>query len=118
MPSENTFKAQAEIARTALKNFHAIRQLDAPGPSKAAFDKLVSSVEVFHNFTAFFSNHPLYLEIPPAAHAALDGYLSTHPNFEKPAGYARVSNLTARIRENACAATRKGMLFLQNSFPF
>jgi hypothetical protein len=109
MPSENTFKAQVEVARTALKNFNAIRQLDAPGPNKAAFDELVSSVEVFQNFVPFFVNHPLFQEIPVAAHTALEEFLSTHPNFEKPTGYARVLGLNARIRETTRSSARKGI---------
>ena len=44
MPSENSFKKQAEIAREALKNFNAIRVLNAPGMVKTALFELVEAV--------------------------------------------------------------------------
>ena len=64
MPSEKTFKQHAEMARSALNNFNAIHQLDAPGPVKTAFDELVAIIADFNNFVPFFVNHPLFLEIP------------------------------------------------------
>ena len=42
MPSETSFKHHVELVRSALKTFHAISQLDAPGPVKTAFDELVN----------------------------------------------------------------------------
>jgi hypothetical protein len=108
MPSENTFKQHAESARSALKNFDAIRQLDAPGPVKTAFDELVAIISDFHNFVPFFVNHPLFLEVPPLAYTALEDFLSKNTTFERPALYARVTGLNTRIKESISSA-KKGM---------
>jgi hypothetical protein len=43
MPSENSFKKQAEVARDALKNFNTVRTLNAPSLVKAALTDLVET---------------------------------------------------------------------------
>jgi hypothetical protein len=57
-----------------------------------------------------FVSHALFQEIPPAAHLALEEYLSKHPSFEKPPGYSRILGLNARIKDAARLAARKGTL--------
>ena len=108
MPSESSFKQQAELARSALKNFNAIRQLDAPGPAKTAFYELVNATVDFNRFIPFFTSHVLFQEIPPAAHIALEDFLSKHPNFEKPPTYSKVAGLNARIQDALQTPAKKG----------
>ena len=106
MPSENTFKQHVELTRTALKTFTAIRQLDAPGPIKTAFDELVVLTADFTNFVPFFVTHPLFIELPPLVFSAFEDFLCKNPAFEKPAAYAKVVALNARIKESASAAKK------------
>ena len=109
MPSENTFKHHAELARTALNNFNTIRKLDSPGLIKTAFDELVAVMVEFVQFAPFFTHHPLFIEIPPLVHAALEDYLAKNPNFVKPPMYNKVIGLSARAKDAAALAARKGM---------
>ena len=108
MPSESSFKQQAELARSALKNFNAIRQLDAPGPAKTAFYELANATADFHRFIPFFTSHALFQEIPPAAHIAMEEFLSKHPNFEKPPAYSKVAGLNARVQDALQVSAKRG----------
>lgn len=96
MPSESSFKQHVEQARSALKTFNAIRQLDAPGPVKTAFDELVTITADFNKFVPYFVNHSAFQELPPSVYSTLEDFLSKHPNFEKPANYSRLVGLNAR----------------------
>ena len=117
MPSENTFIQHVEAARAALKNFNAVRQLDVPGPVKTAFNELVAVIAEFNTFVPFFVNHPLFLEIPPLACTALEDFLSKNAAFERPALYAKVTVLNARIKDSISGA-KKGAWFASFLFLF
>lgn len=55
MPSENSFKKQADVARDALKAFNAVRSLNAPSATKAALSELVEATVCFSiKFLAHF----------------------------------------------------------------
>lgn len=109
MPSENSFKQHIERTRGALKNFNAIRLLDAPGPVKTALDELVANTVDFTKFIPFFTSHPMFLEIPPAVHSALEDFFDKNPSFEKPANYKVIIGLNARARESSKAAAKRGV---------
>jgi hypothetical protein len=47
MPSENSFKKQADIARDALKNFNTVRALNVPSLVKTALSELVEATVSF-----------------------------------------------------------------------
>jgi predicted translin family RNA/ssDNA-binding protein len=47
MPSENSFKKQADVARDALKNFNTVRALNAPSLAKTALSELVEATVSF-----------------------------------------------------------------------
>jgi hypothetical protein len=115
MPSENSFKQHVERVRGALKNFNAIRILDAPGPIKTALDELIALDVEFTKFTTFFSTHALFLEVPPAVFQALDDFFTKNPTYERPPDYKQVIGLNARAaREVAAqaASTKRGMSFV------
>ena len=116
MPSESSLKHQADAARSALKNFNAIRLLDAPGPVKAAVEELVAATAEFHNFIPFFVNHSLFLEIPPLVYSTLEEFFSKNPNFEKPALYSKIVGLNARVKDTATISAKKGMSFYLTAF--
>lgn len=70
---ETNFRQQAEAAREALKNFTAIRALNAPGPIKAAVLELVSSTVSFSflYFNFISLTHDLFsdrIQLAPAFH--------------------------------------------------
>lgn len=116
MPSESSFKQQAELARAALKNFKAIAQLDAPGPVKTAFYELFAATVDFNRFIPFFVSHALFHEIPPLVHTALEEFLVKHPNFERPPAYSKLAGLNARIQDSLQVSSKKGefSLFLSH----
>jgi hypothetical protein len=112
MPSEISFKQHVELVRSALKTFHAISQLDAPGPVKTAFDELVNVTADFNKFMPTFTNHLLFQELPPLVHTALEDFLAKHPTFEKPANYSKVVGLNARAQDSIHISTRRGTSLL------
>ena len=130
-PSEDAFKKQAELARQALKNFNAIRSLDAPGPIRTALYELVPatvsslfftfpacetyvSLQIaFNNFVAF-SSHPLFQEIIPAVYAAIQDFTAKHPNFDFPTLTYLIKGLDARARGSV--NSKKGMSLSYFSF--
>jgi hypothetical protein len=114
MPSENSFKQHAEVARSALKTFNAIRQLDAPGPVKTALNELVTATVDFNNYVPFFLSHALFQELPPLVHSTLEDFFSKNPNVEKPPLYAKIAGLNARIKDSLQTPAKKG----ESSFSF
>ena len=111
MPSESSFKHQAELARTALQNFHAIRQLDAPALIKSAIEELVVATADFQNFVPFFMSHALFLEIPPLVYSALEDFFSKNPNVDKPLLYGQLAGLNARVKDTLSTSAKKGIPF-------
>jgi hypothetical protein len=53
MPSESSFKKQAEVARGALKNFNMVRNCNSPAVIKIALNELVDAI-VRASFLIFF----------------------------------------------------------------
>lgn len=109
MPSENSFKQHVERTRSALKNFNAIRVLDAPGPIKTALDELVAITVDFTKFIPFFTSHALFLEVPPAVYLALEDFFDKNSTFEKPANYKAIVGLNARARDSSQTAAKRGV---------
>lgn len=141
MPSENSFKKQAEVAREALKNFNMVRALNAPSLVKAALTDLVEStvrfpisfsVELlisfffqaaFNNFVPFFVNHSLFQEIPPAVHSVIEDFRLKNPHYDMPSLTLKVAGLAARVKDSLAASlTKKGpilaVLFIFSSSSF
>jgi hypothetical protein len=118
MPSESAFKQQATLARSALKNFQAISQLDAPGPTKTAFYDLVNATVDFNRFVPFFVSHALFQEIPPLVHTTLEDFLAKNPNFERPSTYSKIAGLNARVQDSAQTSAKKGEHTTLHSFFF
>lgn len=100
MPSESSFKKQAELAQDALKNFTAVQSLKSTALIKAAIDDLIDSTVAFNHFVPFFVSHPLFQEIPPAVLHVLEKYIHKNPNFDMPSDYAKVVGLDARVRDS------------------
>jgi hypothetical protein len=129
MPSEASFKKQAELAREALTNFNTIRQLKAPGLIKTALLELVEttvrllllsfilrlthiSKVAFNNFVPFFVSHVLFQEIPPAVHTAIEDFVSKNPDFEMPPLTHKIAGLDARVKDSLVNQnSRKGSVF-------
>lgn len=111
MPSESSFKKQAEIAQDALKNFTAVQSFKSPVVIKAALDELVTSTVAFNSFIPFFLSHPLFQEIPPAVFHVLEKFMHKNPNFDMPSDYAKIVGLDTRIRESLTQQTslKKGL---------
>ena len=109
MPSDNVFKQHADSVRAALKTFTTISQLDAPGPVKTAFDELVNVTADFNKFMPSFTSHPLFQELPPLVHTALEDFLAKHASFEKPANYSKIAGLNARALDSAQISAKRGM---------
>lgn len=109
MPSESSFKQQAEAVRAALGVFNAIKGVDAPKAVKAAFDELVIGAADFQRFAPFFVTHALFLELLPATHLSLEEFLAKNPGFEKPPAYSKIAVLNARIKESLQTPVKKGM---------
>ena len=99
MPSESLFKRHADLARDALKNFAAVRDLNSSTVVKAAIVELIDATVSFNNFVPFFVPHPLFQEIPPAVHSVLQDFLSKHPSFEMPPSFSKVAGLDARVKD-------------------
>lgn len=130
MPSDSAFKKQAEIAREALTTFNTIRTLNAPGPIKTALEELVTATVrfffnfstvwkiinwfslsqiAFNNFVPFFVTHPLFQEIPPAVHLAIEDFIAKHPGFDMPASTPRIAGLDARVKDSLVSPAKKGL---------
>ena len=108
MPSETSFKHHVELVHSALKTFHAISQLDAPGPVKTAFDELVNITADFNKFMPTFTNCSFFQELPPLVHTALEDFLAKHPAFNKPANFSKIVGLNARAQDSIHIASRQG----------
>jgi hypothetical protein len=114
MPSENSFKQHIERLRTALKTFNAIRLLDAPGPVKTAFEELVDLSADMNKFSTFFSNHALFIEVPPLVYDTLEDFFLKNPTYAKPANYHALEGLHTKAKDSAHIAARRGMFPLFN----
>lgn len=110
MPSENSFKQHAELARNALKTFNAVRQLDSSALPviKTALNELVNVTVDFTRFIPFFLSHPLFQEIPSLVHSTLEEFFSQHPNFERPSAYPRIVGLHARVQDSIQISAKRG----------
>ena len=108
MPSETSFKHHVDLVRSALKTFHAISQLDAPGPVKTAFDELVNVTADFNKFMPTFTNHSFFQELPPLVHTALEDFLAKHPTVDKPANFSKIVGLNARAQDSVHIASQRG----------
>ena len=110
MPSENTFKAQVELARAYLRAFQAVSDINAPAVVKSSLDLLADTVADFHKFIPYFDNHPLFVEIVSATYTAIDSYISKNPTLDKPAGFPRITGMYTTAK-NFSAANKRGMYF-------
>jgi len=111
MPSESSFKKQAEIAQDALKNFTAVQFLKSPVVIKAALNELIDATVAFNSFMSFFISHPLFQEIPPAVFHVIEKFMHKNPNFDMPSDYAKIVSLDTRIRDYLTkpSSVKKGM---------
>ena len=116
MPSESSFKRQAELAQEALKTFTAVRSMKSTTVVTAAITELIDATVAFNHFVPFFVNHSLFQEIPSAVLKAFEDFIKTNPDFDMPAGIGKISGLDARARD-AAAPPKKGN-FLSFSFLF
>jgi hypothetical protein len=110
MPSENTFKAQVELARAYLRAFQAISEVGAPVAVKASLDLLADTVADFHKFIPFFDNHPLFVETVSATYTAIDSYIAKNPTLNKPDGFPRITGMYTTAK-NFTAANKRGTSF-------
>jgi hypothetical protein len=53
---------------------------------------------VFNHYLSFVS-HPLFQELVPAAHTAIENFRSKHPDFKLPASTHMVAGLDARVKD-------------------
>jgi hypothetical protein len=118
MPSESTFRQQADAVRAALAVFNVIKNVDAPKAVKAAFDDLVCTAADFQHFAPFFNTHALFQELILATHLSLDAFLSKHPGFEKHALYPKIAFLNTRVQVKEAVQTpiKKGRKFHFRNF--
>ena len=107
MPSENTFKAQADLARAYLRAFQAISEVGAPEVVSSSLELLSNTVADFHKFIPFFDNHPLFIETVTATYTAIDGYLKKNPTIDKPVGFPRITGMYTTAK-NFSAANKRG----------
>ena len=111
MPSESSFKRQAELAQDALKMFTTVRSMKSTPVIMAAITELIDATVGFNNFVPFFVSFPLFQEIPSAVLKALDDFVKVNPDFHMPSGMAKIASLDARARD-AAAPPRKGMVII------
>lgn len=115
MPSENSFKKQADAASDALKTFVSVQNSKSTAVIKAAMAELIDATVDFNNFVPFFVSHSLFQEIPPAVHIVLEKFSKKNPSFEMPSSVAKVAGLDARVRDSM-AATKRGSSLCSFSF--
>lgn len=120
MPSESSFRKQAELAQEALKNFTAVQSLKSTAVIKTAIDELVDSTILFNNYVPFFVSHSLFQEIPSSVFHVLEKFFYKHPNFDVPANYSKIAGLDARVRDslNHPAPVKNGMFIYFSSYFF
>lgn len=97
--SESSFKNQVELAREALATFNTVRDLNAPGIVRSALNDLIDKTAAFNQYVPYFLSHPSFLEIPPAVFSSIENFRTSHPSFEIPPSFAKVSGLDARVRD-------------------
>lgn len=100
MPSESSFKRQADIASDALKTFSAVQSSKSSMVVKAAVIELIDATIAFNEYLPFFLAHPLFQEIPPAVFNTLEQFGNKNPKFEMPSTIARVAGLDARVKDS------------------
>jgi hypothetical protein len=111
MPSESSFKKQAELASDSLKNFTAVQDLKSSAVIKAAMTELIDATVLFNNFVPFFVSHPLFQEVPSAVFNVLKKFSAKHPSFDMPQTMAKIAGLDARVKDSM--SLKKGFfLFL------
>lgn len=111
MPSENSFKRQADAASDALKVFVSVQNSKSTAVVKAAMTELIDATIGFNNFVPFFVSHSLFQEIPPAVHTVLEKFSKKNPSFDMPASIAKVAGLDARVRDSMAVAKRGSSLY-------
>jgi len=115
IPLDALFKSKAEVTREALQNFNTVLPLNSPSLWKSALGELVSSTvrSVFHwnfyyinslsklvfNHYLSFVSHPLFQELVPAAHTAIQNFRSKHPDFKLPVTTHMITGLDARVKD-------------------
>lgn len=100
MPSESSFKRQADAASDALKTFMAVQSSKSSMIIKAAVIEVLDATIAFNDYLPFFLAHPLFQEIPPAVFSSLEQFANKNPKFEMPSAIARVAGLDARVRDS------------------
>lgn len=115
MPSESSFKRQADLASDALKTFSAVQSSKSAMVVKAAVIELIEATIAFNDYLPFFLSHSLFQEIPPAVFNALDHFATKNPKFEMPSTIARVAGLDARVKDSL-KNPKKGMFSFFSSF--
>ena len=111
MPSESSFKQHAEVVRSTLSVFHAIKGVDAVKQVQSALDDLIIATADFQRFATFFTNHNLFQELIPAAYSTLEEFFSKRPGFEKHPSYSKVVALNTRVQEYLQIPVKKGTIF-------
>ena len=109
MPSESSFKKQADATSEALKTFTAIQNSKSIVIVKAAINELIDTTTGFNNFLPFFLSHPLFQEIPPAVFNVLEDFSNRNPKFDMPSSIAKVAGLDARVKDSMAIKNKKGM---------
>ncbi|KAF8801398.1 hypothetical protein BYT27DRAFT_7261939 [Phlegmacium glaucopus] len=99
MPSESSFKKQAQFACDALTNFNTVLPLKAPTLIKPALLELAESTAAFSTFAPFFLTHPLFQELLPAVHNTIEDFKSKNPDFPLPENTHKIANLDADVKD-------------------
>lgn len=115
IPLDALFKSKAEVLREALQNFNTVLPLNSASLWKSALGELVSSTvrSSFHcnfsyinsfsklvfNYHLSFVSHPLFQELVPAAHTAVENFRSKHPDFKLPVSTHMIAGLDARVKD-------------------
>ena len=112
MPSESSFKRQADLAREALKSFSAVKSIKSPIIVNAALKDLLDNTVAFNNFVPYFVSHALFQELVPAVHTVINEFSTQNPSFDMPPSAIKVSGLLARVKDSmGLSNSKKGVFF-------
>lgn len=113
MPTDNSFKKQTQSVRKALANFNTVLAMDAPGLIRPALLELVDVTAALANHASTFLTHPLFQELVPAVHNAIEAFKTKNPDFELPGPVADVAKLDTKVKEALRqSVTKKGRFHL------
>jgi hypothetical protein len=97
-PLETSFRKQVEIVRDALTSFNLLLPNKSSTAFNAALADVVNAALGLNNFIFFISN-PLFQEIVPAVHQAIEDFRIANPNFKFPASTFMLTGLHARVQD-------------------